>query len=188
MFNVTEQLVPLDIKEFESITEMPSDCLFYGTILKSNFDLKKASINSNFDTKKLFVVLKVKKGFSIVYLYGTFLKVKPEYRELLSNLNLFSQIPTSKHTLKNYLKILKVFNLSCEDSYLYFNKDIYPIDSTSCSMLFNNFSQSNFFNPNTAYPFYLTITAPYIFYFTNLKNNLLTLNNFLNKNASLAIN
>ncbi len=184
MFNVTEQLVPLDIKDFESISEMPAGCLFYGTILKSDFDLKKASINSKFDTKKLFIILKVKKGFSIVYLYGTFIKVKPQYQDLLSNINLFSQIPLSKHTLKNYLKILKVYNLGCDDSYLYFNKDIYPIDSSFSSHLFNNFTQTNFFNPNTAYPFYLTITAPYIFYFANLKNNLLTLNNFLQNKIS----
>jgi len=188
MFNVEEHIKPLDIKDFEGIVDMPSNSLFYGTILKSNFDLDKCTINNKFKSKKVFAVLKVKKGFNIIYLYGSFLKVKPEYAELLNSLNLFSQIPASKHTLKNYFKMLKVYNLSCDESYLYFNKDIYPIDSSFSNTLFDNFSQSNFFNPNTSYPFYLTITAPYILYLTNLKNNLVTFNNFLVKNTPQVIN
>ena len=179
MFEIKEQLEPININDFDCAVNMPEDCLFYGTVIKSKFDLIKSNINKEFDPKKVYVILKVKKGFNIVYLYGSFIKVSPKFKELLSSLNLFSQIPGDKHSLKNYSKILKLYNLGCDESYLYFTNDIYPIDSSYSHLLFNKFSQNNFFSPNTAYPFYMTITAPYIFYFTNLKNNLINFNNFL---------
>lgn len=187
MFNLSEHCSPLDIKDFESFSTMPTGNLFYGLVLRNSFDLEKSAIKPQFNAQKLFTVLKIKRGFSILYLYGAFLKVKPQFNELLASLNLFSQIPSNRHNLRNYNKILKLYNLGCEESYLYFNKDMYPIDSNYSQTIFSNFTQTNFFNPNTSYPFYLTLTAPYILYFTNLKNNLITFNNYLNNITPVSI-
>lgn len=177
---------PLALKDFEPLINVPYDTLFYGTVLKTSFDLTKVTIHSKFNPKKFYIITRLDNGYKIFYFYGFFAKVKKEIKELINNINLFSQLPSNNHNLKNYIKILNLFNLNCEESFLFFNKDIYPIDLKYRNNIFDKNIDENCFIPNKDLPFYLTLTAPYIFYFSNTKNNIIDFKNFLSNNTSFA--
>lgn len=178
---------PLTLDKFEPLISVPTNTLFYGTILKTDFDLTKTTISPKYNSKKFYIISQLPTGYKIFYFYGFFVKVKKEFTELINNINLFSQLPPNNHILKNYIKILNLFNLSCEESYLFFNKDVYPVDTKFKNLIFEKNIDDNCFIPNKELPFYLTLTAPYIFYFSNTKNNMVEFKNFLSNNTSVNI-
>ena len=78
------------------------------------------------------------------------------------------------------IKILKIFNLDCDDVYLHFSKSLLPISPVFREKIFSEkINFNNYFKGNDKYPFYLTIVSPIIFYFSDVQNNILDFQKFL---------
>jgi hypothetical protein len=186
MLNVLESAnKPLAIEQFTLLEQPESATLFYGIILRSEFDNDRIKINKNFKPKKFYTVIKTENEFGIFYFYGSFIKTSTEYKDLFTNLDSFAHL--NKHqNINNYKKILSLFNLSCKETFRFFSQGIYPIDSEHREKLFSSkIDFNNFFKGNKNYPFFLTIVSPIILYFTNNNKNIFEFKNYLTTNTKL---
>jgi len=183
MLNVLEKVnIPLDIENFSLLDNSISDSLFYGIVLRNEFDIDRVTINKKYSPCRFYTIAKHNDGFEILYFYGSFIKVIPEYKELITNLNTFSDI--RNHNIISYQKILSLYGVNCENTFRYFSNGIYPIDSDYREKLFstkNNFHK--FFKAKKDLPFFLTIVSPVIIYFSNPQNNISNFKKFLAANT-----
>jgi hypothetical protein len=175
----------LNIENFIALDKVQKNSLFYGIVLRNEFDTKRIEINKKFDPKQFYTIVKTDKDFGVAYFYGAFLDVEKDYANLFSNLNSFYDLP-KKHSIENYKKILSIYGLSCDNTYRFLSQGVYPIDSECREKLFNKKVNFNdFFKGSKDYPFFLTIVSPIIFYFSNLENNILEFKKYLQVNTSL---
>jgi len=168
---LNKAVTPLSIENYTLLDNCENDSLFYGIVLRNEFDTQRVDIKKNFSPKKFYTIAKYNDGFEVLYFYGSFIKILPKYKELIQSLNSFNSI--KEHSINNYEKILSLYKLSCSDSYRFFAKGIYPINSDYRESLFskkNNFH--NFFKAKKDLPFFLTIVSPVILYFSNMDNNI----------------
>lgn len=183
MLNVLEKASsPLSIDQFNVLEAFPENHLFYGIVLRSEFDLDRVSINKKFLPKKFYTIALQNEGFNIVYLYGSFIKIVNKYDNLITSIQSFSTLPVQ--SLFDYQKILSLYNLSCEETYRYFAKGIYPVDSVCRENLFKGIDFNDYFKAAKNLPFFLTIVSPVIFYFGNIEDNLNKFKNFLITNTN----
>ena len=175
----------LTLDKFVALNEMDTSCMFYGTVLRSEFDVERIGINKKFHPQRFYAIEKNNKNYGIIYLYGSFLQPKNKYKDLTTNLDSFYHLPQT-HTEANYKKILSIYGLSCNETYRYFSQGVYPIDSACRTEVFSNKINFNeYFKGNTEYPFFLTIVSPIIFYFSNAGQNILDFKNYLQSNTKL---
>lgn len=186
MVNVLESASKaLSIDKFVALDKADTGSLFYGIILRSEFDIERIDINKKYLPKQFYAIAKTEKDYSIVYLYGSFLKIKNKYKDLLTNLDSFYHLPKT-HTEANYKKILSIYGLSCNETYRFFSQGIYPIDSECRENIFHEkINFNDYFKGNSEYPFFLTIVSPVIFYFSNVEQNILDFKNYLQSNTRL---
>jgi len=172
----------LKIEDYTLLESIPANTLFYGIILRNELDSVKVTINKKYSPQKFYTVAKYKDGYDILYFYGAFIPIMPEFNKLFSSLNSFSEIDSN--SVDNYKKILSLYNLHCNDTYRFFSSGIYPIDCECREQLFhskNNFH--NFFKAKKELPFFITIVSPVILYFSNIEKNISDFKKFLTINT-----
>ena len=175
---------PLCIDDYTLITSMPTGCLFYGMPCRTKLDQIKVSINEKYNPVRLYNIQRVPNSYCVSYFYGSFFKVKPEYTELLENIENYSQLPSPKHNLFAYKKILCMYNLHCDDNFLLLNRGIYPLSPGLREKIFDSkINFDDYFKGNEELPFYLTIASPHIIYFSNNSECVIDFKKFLQKNT-----
>ena len=189
MVSLSDLTQPLNIDDYALVTSMPPGCLFYGMLCRTKLDQEKVSINKKFKPVRLYNVLRTTNAFCVAYFYGSFFKVKNQYSELLENIENYSQLPHNKHNLFSYKKILSMYNLHCDDNFSLFNRGLYPLSPGLRENIFNDkINFDDYFKGNKEFPFYLTIAAPHIIYFSNNNKNVIEFKKYLQKNTPQTFN
>ena len=125
--SLVEQTV--DTSKFTEFKEtLPT--LFLGFCIKNEYDNQRLKINEKYEpAKQLFLFEKPDNEYGILPLYGIFMKLNQLGIKVTSALlNNDLNIKNNKLPYKSYEKILYEYKLSCNDSYSYLNKRIYPLD------------------------------------------------------------
>lgn len=136
MINIALVEEPVNTKDFSHFNEsLPT--LFLGFAIKNEYDNRRLKINNIYSPKKqLFLFEKEKEEFNILPLYGLFLKLNDLGEKLATTL--LNQDLSNKITYPHYEKILSEYDLTCNNSYSYLNKRIYPIDFNCFSKVCND--------------------------------------------------
>lgn len=142
MINIALTDQPVNTDRFNAYDQkLPT--LFLGFAIKNEYDNQRLEISEEYNPKRvLFVfenkdeVSKIDNEFSVLPLYGLFIDLNQQGEKLAKTL--LSTDLTDKLDINQYEKILSEFNFSCNDSYSYFNKRIYPIDFTHFKELTDN--------------------------------------------------
>lgn len=142
MINIALTDQPVNTDRFNAYDQkLPT--LFLGFAIKNEYDNQRLEICEEYNPKRvLFVfenkdeVSKIDNEFSVLPLYGLFIDLNHHGENLAKTL--LSTDLTDKLDINQYEKILSEFNFSCNDSYSYFNKRIYPIDFTHFKELTDN--------------------------------------------------
>jgi hypothetical protein len=139
MIDITLTDQPVNTDKFNAFDEkLP--CLFLGFAIKNEYDNQRLDICEKYNPKRsLFVFEKNKneiKELSVLPLFGLFLELSQQGKNLAKTL--LSEDLTDNLHIDQYEKILSEFNFSCNDSYSYLNKRIYPIDFTHFKELTDN--------------------------------------------------
>ncbi len=107
--------------------KLPS--LFLGFAIKNEYDNQRLKICDTFNPKRrlfLFERRNKKEELGVLPLYGIFLKLNGLGQKLASTL--LDQDVKDNMTLNIYESILSEYTVSCNNSYSYLNKRIYPLD------------------------------------------------------------
>ena len=139
MIDITLTDQPVNTSKFSAFDEkLP--CLFLGFAIKNEYDNQRLDICKKYNPKRsLFVFEKNKneiKELSVLPLFGLFLELSQQGKNLSKTL--LSEELAGNMNIDRYEKILAEYNLSCNDSYSYLNKRIYPIDFTHFKELTDN--------------------------------------------------
>lgn len=113
--NLTEE--PVDVSNYTTLLKEQYPALFFGTIIKNEYDNKRVNFNKKYSPIQ---IIHKKKTFK-----GVVLTANPKVKELFKVLK--SQ-EKNKLDLKTYENLLSQYNFSCKDTYALFEKNIYPID------------------------------------------------------------
>lgn len=129
---------PVDTSSFTMFSgDRP--CLFLGFAVKNEYDNQRLHISEEFKPKKqLYAFKKEDNGkvqYSMIPLYGLFLELSESGMAIAKTL--ISQDKNQMH-LNLYEDILGEYNFSCNDSYSYLNKGIYPFDFKHFTELTDN--------------------------------------------------
>ena len=124
---------PVNLKEYK-VENIEKPTLFLGFIVKNEYDNKRLLIDKKYNPKKFSLPYKNGKHINLLPLYGIIVKVNNIADQLGT---LLSRQERYENTLNlmAYQNILTEYNLSCNDSYAYFYKNIYPIDNRYFDML-----------------------------------------------------
>ena len=132
--SLTEQTV--DVSSYEAFNnKLP--CLFLGFAIKNEYDNQRLEICDKFKPEKqLFVFEKTNLTgqktsnkdceYGILPLYGLFLDLNEKGIKLSDTL--LNEDLSDNLNINNYEKILFEYKLTCNESYSYLNKRIYPVD------------------------------------------------------------
>tara|TARA_R110000772_G_scaffold104137_5_gene205463 strand:+ start:244 stop:774 length:531 start_codon:yes stop_codon:yes gene_type:complete len=142
MINIALTDQPVNTDRFNAYDQkLPT--LFLGFAIKNEYDNQRLEICEEYNPKRVLFVFENKDGvskkdneFSVLPLYGLFIDLNHHGENLAKTL--LSTDLTDKLDINQYEKILSEFNFSCNDSYSYFNKRIYPIDFTHFKELTDN--------------------------------------------------
>tara|TARA_R110002153_G_scaffold23408_2_gene75959 strand:- start:795 stop:1325 length:531 start_codon:yes stop_codon:yes gene_type:complete len=142
MINIALTDQPVNTDSFNAYDQkLPT--LFLGFAIKNEYDNQRLEICEEYNPKRVLFVFENKAGvskkdneFSVLPLYGLFIDLNHHGENLAKTL--LSTDLTDKLDINQYEKILSEFNFSCNDSYSYFNKRIYPIDFTHFKELTDN--------------------------------------------------
>ena len=138
MNNINISLVesPVDITKFtEFQSELPT--LFLGFAIKNEYDNQRLQINEKYNpSKQLFLFEKKKDDYNLLPLYGIFFKLNESGKKLASIL--LGEDLENKLSFQSYENILFEYKVSCNDSYSYLNRRIYPIDFKHLNSLSND--------------------------------------------------
>jgi hypothetical protein len=110
-------------------------CIFFGFVIKNEYDNKRLCIQPKYAPKK--IIHKYKDADGVVHmlpLYGCILPVSGQYKQL-STILIQQQADITISTYKN---ILEQFDLSCDDCYLHYAVGTYPVDLAHFKRLTNN--------------------------------------------------
>jgi len=117
--------------------------LFLGFAIKNEYDNQRLEICEKYNPKRVLFVFENKENnsnsteeYKVLPLYGLFIDLNQQGENLAKTL--LSTDLTGKLDINQYEKILSEFNFSCNGSYSYFNKRIYPIDFTHFKELTDN--------------------------------------------------
>jgi hypothetical protein len=139
MIDITLTECAVNTKEFKAFDQkLPT--LFLGFAIKNEYDNQRLE---KYEPKKRLFIFENKDGFSkidnefsVLPLYGLFLNLNQQGNNIAKTL-LAEELAGNMH-IDRYEKILAEYNLSCNDSYSYLNKRIYPIDFTHFKELTDN--------------------------------------------------
>ena len=142
MINIALTDQPVNTDRFNAYDQkLPT--LFLGFAIKNEYDNQRLEICEEYNPKRVLFVFENKDGvskkdneFSVLPLYGLFIDLNHHGENLAKTL--LSTDLTDKLDINQYEKILSEFNFSCNDSYSYFNKRVYPIDFTHFKELTDN--------------------------------------------------
>lgn len=125
-FNLVETAIDLD--KFN--TDITYPVLFFGTIIKNEYDNRRITLNDQYKPVKF---LHLNKDTSSLFpLYGVILEPTPVIKSLQQTI--LQQEKNGDISLLVYENILNQFDLSCKETYGWFDAGIYPLD-------FNNLKQ-----------------------------------------------
>jgi len=115
---------PVDTKEFH-LTYTKGKCnfaLFLGFVIKNEYDNRRLKISERYTPVRLLHT--IEKDI-LIPLYGTFLTPNKNIKQLYTVIEDQQQNTLNLLTYKN---ILSQFNLTCDNTYSWFNKCMFPID------------------------------------------------------------
>ncbi len=117
---------PVNLDEFQDF-KCKKPCLFLGYIIKNEYDNIRLELNEKYNPKKyVHVYLEKGKKFNILPLYGLFLDLN-DLGKTVGDL-LVRQEKTKSMNMIIYENLLNQHNLSCDDCYGNFHKNVYPVD------------------------------------------------------------
>ena len=133
---------PVNTDKFKAFDQkLPT--LFLGFAIKNEYDNQRLEICEKYEPKKRLFIFENKDGFSkidnefsVLPLYGLFLNLNQQGNNIAKTL--LAEELAGNMNIDRYEKILAEYNLSCNDSYSYLNKRIYPIDFTHFKELTDN--------------------------------------------------
>ena len=126
-FNLVESTIDLD--SFNVDITYP--ILFFGTIIKNEYDNRRIQLNSEYNPVKF---LHFNKDASNLYpFYGLLLEPTNEIK-LLQN-TIMQQEDNGDVSLLVYENILNQFDLSCKETYGWFDNGVYPIDFSNLKQI-----------------------------------------------------
>ena len=110
--------------------------IFLGFILKNEYDNKRLNINDKFKPKKFFRIYKEDGKIKMLPLYGICLELNKLGEEIINLIK--RQEQANNINLVVYQNLLSQYNITCNDSYGYFKRGIYPIDFNKFRYLTDN--------------------------------------------------
>ena len=142
MINIALTDQPVNTDRYNAYDEkLPT--LFLGFAIKNEYDNQRLEICEKYNPKRLLFVFENNENssnsteeYNVLPLYGLFMDLNQQGENLAKTL--LSTDLTGKLDINQYEKILSEFNFSCNGSYSYFNKRIYPIDFTHFKELTDN--------------------------------------------------
>jgi len=135
MINIALTDQPVNTDRFNAYDQkLPT--LFLGFAIKNEYDNQRLEISEDYNPKRVLFVFENNSNssdeYSVLPLYGLFIDLNQQGEKLAKTL--LDTDLTDTLDINQYEKILSEFNFSCNDSYSYLNKRIYPID-------FNHFKE-----------------------------------------------
>lgn len=119
---------PLDVDCFTYLNDDDYPLCVLGFQLKNLYDQKRLIINEKYNPKD-FIHLVPNDAIAPKFLRGITLTLKKDFLPLITHLEALGTHDASAVSVESYKKILKQYNLTCENCYAYLNKGMYPIDS-----------------------------------------------------------
>jgi hypothetical protein len=129
--------VPVNVQEFKSFSKENEYILFLGFFIKNEYDNRRLKINYKFNPQKFLYQGSIQTPETLIPLYGVILNPNINIQKLFKTIESQEKIGI---TLPLYKNILAQHNLTCDDTYGYFNSDIqlYPIDFLNLKMVCND--------------------------------------------------
>ena len=129
MIDIALTDIPVNTKEFEEF-DQKLPILFLGFAIKNEYDNQRLHICEKYNPKKSIFVFEKQNidgyQYSVLPLYGIFLELNSQGKNISKTL--LAEELSGNMNINRYEKILSEFNVSCNDSYSYLNRRIYPID------------------------------------------------------------
>lgn len=133
MIDITLIDEPVNLKEYK-VENVNGPTLFLGFVIKNEYDNIRLSISEKYNPKKISLPYLKDKQVNILPLYGVFLKINEMARQLSTVLTRQERYENTLN-LATYQNILQEYNLSCNDCYAFFHKNVYPVDNRYFDML-----------------------------------------------------
>ena len=127
---------PVDIKKYK-LVHINKPTAFLGFIIRNQYDDKRLSIDKKYNPLKFSIGYRHKDDINILPLYGILVNLN-KVTSNLSTVLLKQERYESTLDLNEYMNILSEYNLSCNDCYGYFYKNVYPIDNRHFDKLTND--------------------------------------------------
>jgi len=132
-----------------------NSCLFYGFIVKNEYDEKRFNICNHLNP------VRIKYSFNYLnenvehFLYGVILPGNEMFKKLSLSLELASIDPKKYLTLESYKRIFSEYNIETNNSFLNYSIGLYPFDNIKC--LHDGMVDRDLFFIDNSIPFYQKI-------------------------------
>jgi hypothetical protein len=127
---------PLQIDNFTVIPENKYPYSIIGFQLKNLYDQQRIRIKSKYNTKDIIHILPTA-NLEAAFFRGIKIHIREKYFPLIEQLKKLNVTLTEAIDISVYKNLLEEYHLSCNDSYAFLKKGIYPIDGHCLSKISN---------------------------------------------------
>jgi hypothetical protein len=160
---------PLQLDNFYVIPENEYPYCLFGFQLKNSYDQERIKIKSKYKVKDVIHLLPTSEASPVCF-RGIKLQVNAQLLPLIKQLQSLNTSLKSDINVDEYKKLLIKFNLTCNDSYAYLRKGVYPIDGSCINKVSNeNWSLEKLYNDafDNSIPFFQSFSCFTIYIFCN---------------------
>jgi hypothetical protein len=133
---------PLDVNQFKLLKAENYPVLCAGVPIKNKYDQDRINFKDSSLQENVFQVIYDRGNINCFCLKSILLNIHNTYKPLLEQLRSKPHIK-----FKEYKNLLEEFNLSCDESFGFFNPSVYPIDGKHILKIStNNISETDLYS------------------------------------------
>lgn len=137
LIDVNNTQEPLRLDNFTVIPEDKYPYSIIGFQLKNLYDQQRIKVKSKYKTKDVIHVLPTA-NLEAVFFRGIKIHIREKYHTLINQLKSFNTVlKTENVDVAVYKNLLKEYGLTCNDSYAFLKRGVYPIDGCCLSDISN---------------------------------------------------
>lgn len=127
---------PLRLERFSVISEEKYPYSIIGFQLKNLYDQQRIKIKSKYNTKDIIHILPTA-NVEAAFFRGIKIFIRENYLTLINQLKTLNTILSDTINVEEYKKLLKEYDLTCNDCYASLRKGIYPVDGHCLAKISN---------------------------------------------------
>ena len=129
LVDVNSTADPLQLDNFYVIPKTDYPYCLFGFQLKNSYDQERIKIKSKYKVKDVIHLLPTSE-MSPMCFRGIKLQLNKKLDSLIRHLQTYNISLKANISVDEYKKLLSKYNLTCNDSYAYLRKGVYPVDGS----------------------------------------------------------